>query len=257
MKYLLFLGTLALATACGTAPNAVESTQLGADATRMPAGNWTLTFDDEFDGSSLDTTTWKADAGYTCPDSQTCLASRWPENVTESSGYLHMVTKREERMAGRPYTTGGIRSAFTQQYGYVEARIRYANAPAVNNAVWLFTPGQVLHPFEIDINEGIFTSQINTTFHNWTGGQNEAESHTEVASQDLAAGFHIYAVQWDESQIVWYYDGSQVWRIQNASASTPVQLILSTMVMSAAGPITDALDGSSMDVDYIRAYAKQ
>jgi beta-glucanase (GH16 family) len=127
----------------------------------------------------------------------------------------------------------------------------------VNNALWLFTPGQVSHPFEIDINEGRFTSQISTTFHDWTGGKDKAEGHTEFASQDLATGFHVYAVQWDEAEIVWYYDGTEVWQIPNTIARAPVQLILSTMVMSAAGPVSPALDGSSMDVDYIRAYCKQ
>jgi len=56
---------------------------------------------------------------------------------------------------------------------------------------------------------------------------------------------------------VWYYDGTEVWQIPNTIARAPVQLILSTMVMSAAGPVSAALDGSSMDVDYIRAYCKQ
>jgi beta-glucanase (GH16 family) len=257
MKFLSAVFTFALFTGCGTSSNVIGGAPSNASAAFMPAGNWTLTFDDEFNSSSLDTRAWSADSDFTCSDAQTCLASRWPENVVESDGYLHLVTKQEERMEGRPYTTGGIRSSFTQQYGYVVARIRYANAPALNNAVWLFTPSQVSHPFEIDINEGRFASEISTTFHDWTGGKDKSRSRTEFAAQDLAAGFHTYAVQWDESQIVWYFDGTEVWRIPNTTARAPIQLILSTMVMSAAGPITANIDDSTMDVDYIRVYANQ
>ena len=140
MKYLLAFAILAFFTGCGMSSNIVGGGSLKAGAPLMPDGDWKLTFDDEFNGSSLDTTAWTADAEVTCSSQATCLASRWPENVSVSGGYLHLITKQEERMEGRPYTTGGIRSAFTQQYGYVEARIRYANASGMNNAIWLFTP---------------------------------------------------------------------------------------------------------------------
>lgn len=69
--------------------------------------------------------------------------------------------------------------------------------------------------------------------------------------------FHTYGLQWDEHEIVFYFDGQEIRREANEFCHSEVPIWLSLAVIPWAGPVTDAIDGTSMKVDWVRYYQKK
>lgn len=248
----LFNGLLAAAvfvTACHAGPPSTSK--------------WNLVFSDEFNGSSLDRSKWTSDNGPTNPSAAWMaeyLSTRWADNVVMSDGMCHLVIKKQERVKGVPWTAASIStSQFSQQYGYFEAKIRYAGSTGVNNAFWLDTgavnSGTGKH-FEIDINEGHYPAEINLNYHDWSGEKDHPDPKKLSRAGDLSQGFHVYGLEWNDHELVWYIDDKEIWRQPIKTGPGQPKVILSTMVMKWAGPVTDSLNNKSMDIDWVRVYQK-
>jgi beta-glucanase (GH16 family) len=219
-----------------------------------PHGAWEMTFHDDFEGDKLNTEVWKSQAG----PSGHILSGRWPENVQVKDGLLRLLTKKEDR-AGQNWTTGNIwTKSFKQQYGYFEARMKIAKASGLNNAFWLMTDKKSTDPhhFEIDITEAHYPNRSNMTLHNWSGAH-WAKSKSVVTQDDLSADFHIYAVEWTEKEIVFYLDGIEVHHLEHDICRDAAPLRLSSAVARFAGRVGPELDGTSMDVDWVRVYRRK
>jgi beta-glucanase (GH16 family) len=108
--------------------------------------------------------------------------------------------------------------------------------------------------FEIDVNEGHYPTDVNATLH-----QSELPSKSKrfVADYDLAADFHLYAAEWNEKEVIFYFDGQEIHRVPNTKANLDVPVIFATAVLPWAGPINESLNGASMDVDWVRVYQKK
>jgi hypothetical protein len=216
-------------------------------------GQWELTFSDDFNGSQLDTNVWKSARGQSWGK---LLSARYPENIAVSNGLLRLITKKENR-GGKEWTSAMLSTAkFRQKYGYWESRYRYAAASGLNQAFWM-NPGtkEKDKGFEIDVNEGHYPTDINSTLHQ---SGLASQSKRFVADYDLAADFHIYAAEWNEREVMFYFDGQEIFRAPNTKAHLEVPVIFATAVLPFwAGPVTDALDGKSMDVDWVRVYQRK
>ncbi|MDH7569632.1 MAG: glycoside hydrolase family 16 protein, partial [Armatimonadota bacterium] len=217
-----------------------------------------LIFADDFQGESLNWKVWASQAG----PSGHILSSRWPENVVVRDGVLRLVT-RKERRAGQDWTTANIWVKDRRfGYGYYEARYRYGAAPGLNNAFWLWKdlPGRAPGLVEIDINEGHYPDRINTNLHLHNDGRGRHYAVGQVyraAGADLSRDFHTYGLEWNEQELVYYFDGRPIRRLPNHIAfDGDMNLLLSTAVLAWAGRVTDALDGTSMDVDWVRVYRR-
>ncbi|WP_158606426.1 S-layer homology domain-containing protein [Paenibacillus ginsengarvi] len=224
-----------------------------------PTGSgWELSFQDEFYGTDLDWDVWKPQNGF--PGH--ILSSRWKENVVVEDGLLKLVTKKEQR-GGADWTTASVwvkNTVFEQTYGYWEAKYRYAAGTGLNQSWWMIDgadPGAARGLFEIDINEGHYPNRINMNLHTYIDGVRKQNQILYKSEDDLSADFHTYGLEWNEQELIYYLDGNEIGRRPVANANLPVYPILSTALLSGAGPITDALDGKSMDVDYVRVYRKK
>jgi hypothetical protein len=214
---------------------------------------WKLTFSDDFNGDWLDTNVWRSAQGQSWGK---LLSARYPDNIAVSNGLLRLITKKEKR-GGKEWTSAMLSTiTFRQKYGYWESRYRYAAASGLNQAFWM-NPGAKDKDkgFEIDVNEGHYPTDINSSLHQ---SGLASQSKRFVADYDLAADFHIYAVEWNEREVVYYFDGQEIYRVPNTKAHLDVPVIFATAVLPFwAGPVTDALDGKSMDVDWVRVYRKR
>jgi len=227
---------------------------LGAFAVLQAAppehSRWRLTFSDEFAASPLDKKKWEVAAQpYTH-----ILSSRWPENVELRDGVCRLLTKKEKR-GGQDWTTGHMWSrTFRQKYGYFEARYRYGSAPGLNNAFWLMSDNSNL---EIDINEGHYPSLVNMNVHERKGKIRLLNDPLKwFTSDDLSNGYHVYGLEWNQDELIWYVDGILRRVRENDRFHTEMKVLFSTAVIRWAGKITDALDGTHMDVDYVRVYQR-
>lgn len=124
-----------------------------------------------------------------------------------------------------PMITGGIKSMgrFGFTYGRVECRL-FTN-PWIGNfpALWLMPEDQSAgwpDCGEIDIFETIDTQHRSwhTIHSNWTydlGYKNSPKSSFDVAvSLDR---YHTYALEWDETSLVWFVDGVEVGRYEKST----------------------------------------
>lgn len=215
--------------------------------------NLELAFSDEFEGQQLDKEKWAVESG----SPSHIMSSRWPENVEVRGGVLRLVTKAESR-GGKEWTTGNIwTKPFTQQYGLFEARMKIAAASGLNNAFWLmpFKAPEGQDNFEIDIVEAHFPNEVSMNLHGW-GKPHWGKPQVYKAKVDLSRDFHLYGLEWNEKELIWYFDGNIIRRLPNTNCHAPAPVRLSSAVMKAnwAGPVTPALNNTAMEVDHVRVY---
>ncbi len=236
------------------------------ESSQLPggAGNWKLTWADEFDypDAQLDANWYSANGTQSW-----ILCSRWRENAVVSDGTLKLVNKKESR-GGQDWTSGSIWTKEQFQYGYYECRYRYAAAEGTNNSFWLMMKG--IQPtegkfFELDINEGHYPNSINTNIHNWSDVTevNGKKTHPSASkgfkfeNVDLAKDFHTYGLDWSKEELVFYFDGKEIRREKNQFCYSPAPVWLSLAIIPWAGKITDAIDKTQMEVDYVRIYKRK
>jgi beta-glucanase (GH16 family) len=212
---------------------------------------WVLTFSDEFNGNELDYRVW--DVKSESPTDYIC--SRWPENVKVENGWLKLLTKKENR-GGKEWTAAHIWSrVFKQKYGYWESSFRIGDASGLNNAFWMIRDGD----FEIDIDEGRYPDTMNMTLHSaLEGGGHWQSGQSYDTNLPLSHEFHTRAVEWTPTELIWYFDGHEVRRLNHtqtpAEPNKEVAVRFSTAVHPWAGLVTEALDNTTMDVNYVRIY---
>lgn len=221
----------------------------------LPPGEWNLVFHDDFTGSeeALDHT-WEFENG----SSGHILCSRWRDNAVVSNGVLKLNARKEKR-GGQEWTAASMWTKRKFKYGYFECCYKYAKAKGTNNSFWLMTrdiPKDAPGRFEIDINEGHYPDRINMNIHNWSGEHWSKSKHTTVNGANLADEFHTYGLEWNKDQLIWYFDGKQIRRENNTICHGESHVWLSLAIIKWAGPVTDAIDGTAMDVDYVRVYQR-
>lgn len=221
-----------------------------------PAGaEWELVFRDEFDGkaANLDKN-WDFQNG----PSGHILCSRWRENVVVENGLCRLLNKKEKR-GGQEWTSGSMWTKRQFKYGYFEARYRYGAATGLNNSFWIMTrlPKDVPGRFEIDINEGHWPDKVNMNLHNWSGTHWAKSKQWKAAGADLSRDFHVYGLLWDEKELVWYFDGRELRREAHTICRGEAPVWLSSAIMKWAGEVGDKIDGTAMEVDYVRVYQRR
>jgi len=259
-----------LAMSCGLplAPHAQAAPPSGA--------GWHLAWNDEFEGSTLDTSKWRH---WLLGKRRDAINS--PSAVSLANGNLTIST----------YTSGGVhhtgmistQNTYQYTYGYIEARIQYTSAPGMWSAFWMQsdTMGNPIGSpnsagTEIDICEH---RSINSAGENindlvvgnlhWDGyGSAKRSTGYTSPKLGLGTGFHTYGMEWTPTQHKFYIDGTLRWTVNNASFSPVSQrsefIILSSEVDNGswAGSIptngygTLATTTTKMEVDYVRVYRR-
>lgn len=82
----------------------------------------------------------------------------------------------------------------------------------------------------------------------------DIKSYNSLEEIDLSKEFHTYGLEWNEKELIYYYDRKELRRIPNTFCYSPAPVYLSAAVINGAGPVTDAIDGTRMEVDYVRIY---
>lgn len=149
-------------------------------------GNWKLIFDDEFDGTSLDTTKWVPCFRWETQDGcgSTTTPQTWylPGNVIVSNGMLKLQAQHRpisENRVTYPYTSAmittgpsdnaGTPAKFAFTYGYMEIRAKVPKGQGLWPAFWAL-PTDTKDSSEIDVSEiltgaGLTTYTNNMTYH--------------------------------------------------------------------------------------------
>ena len=74
---------------------------------------------------------------------------------------------------------------------------------------------------------------------------------------NFAETFHTYGLEWNENEIVFYFDKVEIRRVANEFCFSEVPIWLSLAVIPWSGTVTDVIDGTSMKVDWVRYYQQK
>lgn len=239
--------------------NVVASATDPAPTGSVP-GNWKLTFNDDFDGSALDSSQWGTDnQPGNNPDETACFS---PSAVSVASGALN-ISLTNQSCQGKQNTGGQVYTkTFRQTYGYFEAKM---NLPGKNGktynfpAFWIlpYKNGAVCWPTggEFDIMETIgggasahygYGSSCDNVSNNWPAADPGGGDWT---------GWHTFAVDWEPGSFTVYYDGKKVGNaINDLGVKQPMNIVLDNVSRPMGG---QTVTGTKIQVDYVRAWTKQ
>lgn len=76
----------------------------------------------------------------------------------------------------------------------------------------------------------------------------------EGGEVNFARDYHVFGLQWDEAELVFFLDGKELRREKNTFCHSPAPIWLSLAIIPWAGKISDKIDGTAMEVDYVRVF---
>ena len=268
----------------------VTHTSSGLSAsTRISCKTWVNTFNDDFNGDSLDHSLWSDFEPNTVSEGKATDSS-----VTVSGNYIVkdgilslLCTKDPVTVNGKTYEYSSASIAtdksFLQKYGCFMARIKIPKEGGINSAFWLIPSsyGKKYGAFledqpnvgcgEVDIIEAsvFWNNQYCITEHyfDYTDGYRHSSQYQYITVDGSICDWHTYAVVWTEDAFYYYCDGQLVRRKAgltsdgvNGNRSQRMFMLLSMYMFPGddtwIGPhdFTDASFPIHMDVDWARAY---
>lgn len=242
-----------------------------------------LTFDEEFDGSKLDTSKLVTCYDWFDVQYQGCTNGgnnelEWytPKQVTVHGGsaWLTAIAKpatgtSKNITQAYPYQSGMISTGRTTyngkpkhtfQYGYFEARVKVPAGQGLWPAFWL-VPANHQWPPEIDIMEilGNAPGKVLMTYH-YGAVTYPGVDETIYPYLSNPSGWHTYALDWQPGKLTWYIDGTVRKSVTSKNVpATPMELLLNLAVGGSLPGNPDASTHfpANMQIDYVRVYQRE
>ena len=263
----------------------------GHEDSLLPEGDWSLVWNDEFDGTELDRTKWDfrlAMMGKRHPawsDKAVHLDGKGnvvfdilledghPVSSQLQTGYNFMDEPVQQTKFGVDHLQWPIgklrKNLFTHTYGYYECRCRLQQrTEGWWSAFWMQSPtiGATLDPAEsgseIDIMECFAKGEVVT--HNvFTGGYGLDLKKASCGGMDGLdqTVFHRFGMLWEKTGYTFYIDGVENGHISEYVSHRPEFILISTEVFGYRGeyhyPKREAYDIVGQDqfiVDYVRVF---
>lgn len=180
---------------------------------------YTLEWQDDFDGESVNTSNWTFELGTGSNGwGNNELQFYRAENTSVKDGYL-IITAKKENFSGREYTSSRMVTRGKQefQYGRVDIRALLPKGQGVWPALWMLGANYPEVPWpacgEIDIMEKIGgTGNENKVYGTLHWDHEGAHACTcDKPAYTLPDGifndkFHVFTITWDSENIKWYVD---------------------------------------------------
>ncbi|MBS4195233.1 carbohydrate binding domain-containing protein [Lederbergia citri] len=255
--------------------------------------DWTLVWEDNFDGDELDTSKWSIDIGNGFENPDGSWNPGWgnnelqyyhENNVKVENGKLILEGRKETVSDNRgtyQYTSGKIlsRGKFSKKYGKIEARMKLPKGKGFWPAFWMMPEKDVYGGWaasgEIDIMEGKGSKLHNVggAIHyggGWPNNTYTAKDYEFKDGRDIT-DFNVYSLEWEPGELRWYVNGELYQKLNNWSStgtgnaakySYPApfdQDFFIILNLAIGGHFDGNPDGSTVfpgqvEVDYVRAY---
>jgi beta-glucanase (GH16 family) len=263
-KAALALGVLAV---CAAATSAAPADAAAAP----PPGSWRLIFNEEFKGTTLNTSRWSTrylDRGNgdlqfsNRPNGEHQWYKR--RNVKVGGGLLKLVALRERTVSpysGRVfnYSSGMITSkpSLNFLYGYMEARVKFPKGSGLWPAFWTWSSDPAFATPEIDVAEffGDNPRRLYLIYHLMAGGA----AAKILTATDWTAKWHTVGVDWAPGRQTWYVDGVRRWTVSD-NANRPMYLVTNLAIAGsriAPPPNKATRFPASYLVDHIRVWKRR
>jgi hypothetical protein len=126
-------------------------------------------------------------------------------------------------------------------------------------ALWML-PSSGSWPPELDIVE-VIGHQPNVAYMNvhWGVWPDKKNKGALYIGPDFSAGYHVFALEWNEEELVWLIDGQERFRTKAYVPHEPFYLILNTAVGGdwPGSPNSATVFPQYHEIDYVRVYAKE
>jgi beta-glucanase (GH16 family) len=241
--------------------------------------NWSCTFDDEFNGTSLNRSVWTPQTAFAMGTqaAHTCYADD-PANVNVAGGSLNLVLRKVAKpvtcsfggLTGpTSYVSGGVMSyrTFSQQYGRFEARIRNTATtfPGLQESFWMWPddrfPSKTLWPVagEIDVSETYSSyPTLSIPFLHYSADYYGSLLGTNTSWSCLAprGQWNTYALEWSAKKLQVFVNGKSCLTNTSGNAAFQKAYIMNfTQGMGAAGNVYDGRAPlGTMSVDYVKVW---
>ncbi len=234
-------------------------------------------WEDQFDGPANQlpaSTKWSFDIGTNWGNAQLEYDTNRPENASlDGEGHL-AITARKESYQGREYTSARIKTQdlFERTRGRFEARIKLPAGRGIWPAFWLLGANIQTANWpacgEIDIMEyrGQERGIVHGSLHGpgYSGGSALSSDFALSGGETFDEGYHVFAVDWDESSITWFVDDQSYLTIKPSNLpnetnwvfNDPFFIILNVAVGGHyVGPPDDStVFPQTMLIDWVRVY---
>ena len=244
-------------------------------SSKFPLDGWTLVWNDEFDGTTIDPTKWGYDIGGSgWGNNELQYYTDRKENSFIENGNLVIQTQKEE-YSGRHYTSARMVTKYRGDwlYGHFEIRAKLPYGVGTWPAIWMLPTDWVYGGWpnsgEIDIMEhvGYDPNVIHGSTHSKKyyfkiGTQKTAT----VRISNVSKEFHTYAMEWFPDRIDMFVDGIKYFTSKNDSTGWEAwpfdkrfHLILNIAFGGDWGGgkgIDDSILPQRMEIEYVRVYKK-
>lgn len=268
---------LTTATSCGKKSSTPPVVVNPPDTTPVVIKPYQLVWSDEFDIDGLpDGAKWGYDvggSGWGNNELEYYTDARL-ENARVANGNL-TIEARKENFGGRIYTSARLLTKNKAQwtYGNFVIRAKLPTGTGMWPAIWLLSANEPLHwpdDGELDIMEEVGFNQnvIYGTSHNKLyNGANGLQKGGNVFISGADTAFHIYSMEWTNTNIKWAVDSIVYFTYSNPGNSAGAWpyykdffMILNVAVGGNWGGIKgvdDSIFPQQMVIDYVRIYQRK
>jgi beta-glucanase (GH16 family) len=279
LKYLVVIIILPLNTLLLGCSEDNEITDPDDTSNIDPLEGYTLLWSDEFDGAEIDNTKWEHEVnGRGGGNNELQYYTDRPENSYVEDGKLHIVARQEVYTGAdgtRYYTSARMKTQNTKSfmYGRIEASLKLPYGQGLWPAFWMLgiNISQIGWPAcgEIDIMEMIGGGDgrdnvTHGTLHWEDNGRKYLGGSTKLDEGILNDDFHIYAIEWDEEKIDWYFDDELYFTLNITDpAMSEFHAHFFIILNVAVGgnwpgdPDNSTMWPQEMVVDYVRVYERE
>ena len=266
VKQILLSGLLIFVTGIG----------INRMSAQVPTGfGATPTFDEEFNGTTLDTSVWSYRGEGT--QRNDCFIDSSAVNVANGYARISIYTANNAQGVQTNYC-GAITTqsgTFLQTYGYWEANVRFQYQQGMQSSFWIQSPtiGAIIgNPQQSGVEMDVFehtawaagpTLYDHALHWNGYGAYHQTVGHNGNQSNLDDGAFHTFGLAWTPGNLTFYVDGVVDWSLSASDAAISdiaEYIILDTELPTASrvpsggyGPLGSS-SNAYLDVDYVRVY---
>ena len=222
------------------------------------SSSYKLYWQDDFKGTKLNENIWrtrngKRKQGYLHSDAIS-LTNNGTAKIT--------VFKKDNKYYGGILDT---KNKLKFKYGHFECRVKLQKQAGYHSAFWLQSKtvdivGNTENTgTEIDIFEYLKRKGdiVQHTLH-WDGYGEHHKIEKKLSNiKGLQAGWHTFSVTWTNKGYTFYVDGKKVWHTIKAISKVPQFILLSSVITTWGGDITQVTLPDSLEIDYVRVFKKK
>lgn len=263
----------------GQEPAEASPTASAATREAIAVDEYTLVFNDEFNGEQLDGTKWNTAMPWgpdlTINDEMQYYFDTQADNSLEYSPFAfdgEAITISAEptpeslqnSVNGQPYVSGALSSfrKFDWTYGYVEARIDVPEGTGLWPSFWMLGS-----EFE-DLKPQLYIMEFNgaepnSFYHNYNYTDSEGNLRSprqhEIVVEGASEGWQTVGLRWSEGELVFYVNGYPTFQVNGENVSSQAMYLM--LNLAVGGLWVDTPDETTpnpaeLKVDYVRVYQR-